>query len=113
MRRIPRKARGRRNQFFEAEGVDELLSCVLRLMSEVSALRERQFVTERVLESRGLEVGALIESYQPTATDEAWLAAERQRFISSVLAQFQAPTGDSPAQEAEPAQSGAGRNRAA
>jgi hypothetical protein len=53
MRRIPRKARGRRNQFFEAEGVDELLSCMLRLMSEVSALRERQFVTERVLESRG------------------------------------------------------------
>ena len=46
-RRIPRKRRGKRHQFFEADGVDELLSCVLRLTSEMSALSERLYLADR------------------------------------------------------------------
>ena len=45
-RRIPRKRRGERHQFFDADGVDEVLSCVLRLTSEVSALASLQPVDD-------------------------------------------------------------------
>lgn len=85
LKEIPRMARGRRNNFFEAEGIDELVSMVLELTAEVSVLRERQYAMERVLESNGLEVGAGIEAWQPTSDDETALTADRQRLISTVL----------------------------
>lgn len=52
MRQIPRKRRGQRHRFFESDGVDEVLSCVLRLTAEISAVKERLYLAERVLESR-------------------------------------------------------------
>ncbi|MFK7956848.1 MAG: hypothetical protein AB8B96_12215 [Lysobacterales bacterium] len=85
MKVIPRMARGRRNRFFEADGVDELMSMVLELTAEVSTLRERQYVLERVLEEHNLPVGQAVESYQPTENDETHLAADRERLLSTVL----------------------------
>ncbi|MEJ2534988.1 MAG: hypothetical protein P8008_05875 [Gammaproteobacteria bacterium] len=85
MSRIPTQARGRRNRFFEAEGVDELLSMVLELTAEISTLRERLYVTERVLEEHGLPVTEGIERYAPTEQDEARLAADRERLLGTVL----------------------------
>ena len=88
MRRIPRKRRGERNRFFQAEGVDELLSAVLRLSAEVSVLKDRVYIAEKVLEQQGLNVSQAIESYELTDEQEAELAANRQRMIETVLAQF-------------------------
>jgi hypothetical protein len=106
MRSIPRKARGRRNQFYGADGVDELLSCVLRLMAEVATVRERQYVTERVLAARGLDVGGEVEAWQPTVRDAEWLQAERERLIATVLAQLHAePERPGAVQAAPPARS--------
>ena len=87
-RRIPRKRRGQRHQFFEADGVDEVLSCVLRLTSEVSALSERLYLLERVLEARGLDVAHEVEQYALSDQDEVLMSAERQRLIETVLAQL-------------------------
>ena len=87
-RRIPRKRRGQRHQFFESDGVDEVLSCLLRLTSEVSALSERLYLTERVLEAQGLSVADEVERYEPSEADEAFLGTERQRLIETVLAQL-------------------------
>ena len=87
-RRIPRKRRGKRHQFFEADGVDELLSCVLRLTSEMSALSERLYLAERVLEARGIDMTGEIEQYPLSEADEAALSTERQRLIETVLAQL-------------------------
>lgn len=87
-RRIPRKRRGQRHQFFEADGVDELLSCVLRLTSEMSALSERLYLAERVLEGKGIDMAGEIEQYLLSEADEAALSTERQRLIETVLAQL-------------------------
>jgi len=87
-RRIPRKRRGQRHQFFEADGVDELLSCVLRLTSEMSALSERLYLAERVLEARGIDMAGEIERYRLSEADEVALSTERQRLIETVLAQL-------------------------
>ncbi len=85
MKTIPRMARGRRNRFFQAEGVDELMSMVLELTAEVSTLRERQYVMERVLEQHDLPVGRAIESWQPGPDDETQMAEQRARLLSTVL----------------------------
>jgi PHD/YefM family antitoxin component YafN of YafNO toxin-antitoxin module len=87
-RRIPRKRRGQRHQFFDADGVDEVLSCLLRLTAEVSAVSERLYLAERVLEARGIDMASEIERYQFSEADETALSAERQRLIETVLAQL-------------------------
>jgi hypothetical protein len=90
---ISRQARGRRNQFFDAQGVDELISMVLELGAEVSALRERMFLLERVLESRNIEVSEAIEDYRPDAAEQAALAQQRERLLAAMLRNLQAPRG--------------------
>lgn len=87
---IPRRARGRRNQYFAADGVDEIISMVLELTAEVSALRERQYLLERVLEARGIDAEAGIEHYQRTADDDTRLADDRDRLIRTVMRNLQA-----------------------
>ncbi|MEM9304587.1 MAG: hypothetical protein AAGE01_20920 [Pseudomonadota bacterium] len=85
MNELPRMARGRRTRFFEAEGVDELLSMVLELTTEVATLRERLYVAERVLEGEGIAMGEKIEQHALTDADQEALGAERQRLLSTVL----------------------------
>ena len=101
MARIPLKARGRGNRFFEAEGVDELLGMVLELTAEVSAIRERQFITEQVLEEHGvlvehgIRIGDEIDAYQLSPEEEAKLADNRKHLINRVLRTLDAaPAGD-------------------
>lgn len=106
---LPRMARGRRNRFFEAEGVDELLSMVMELTAEVATLRERLYVTERVLEQNGLAVGEGIERYQISDEDDAWLTAERERLLSTVLRTVESGSRD--AGEAAPAGEESGKKR--
>ncbi|MFT7287444.1 MAG: hypothetical protein ACI87W_001558 [Halieaceae bacterium] len=96
MSAIPRKARGRRNQLFEADGVDEIISMVLELTAEVSAMRERQYLLERVLEANNIPAAAAIENYRQSASDQEHLAADRERLIATVLRNFQAPSGAEP-----------------
>ena len=96
MSTIPRKARGRRNQFLDAEGVDEIISMVLELTAEVSTMRERQYLLERVLEANNIPAAAAIENYRQNEADQEYLAADRERLIATVLRNFQAPSGQEP-----------------
>ncbi|MEM9530039.1 MAG: hypothetical protein AAGA23_03915 [Pseudomonadota bacterium] len=109
MKKIPRLAKGRRNQFFDATGVDELVSMVLELTAEVSVLRERQYATERILEQHNLPVGEALEAWQPTEADQAHLEADRERLIGTVLRTLESDS-DSPAQQPSAAKD---RDRAA
>jgi hypothetical protein len=94
MSELPRKARGRRNQFFAADGVDEVISMVLELGAEVSALRERQYILEQVLAANGIEAGPAVEAWVPSAEDKARMAAERDRLLAAMLRNFEAPEGE-------------------
>jgi len=90
---ISRQARGRRNQFFSADGVDELMSMVLELGAELSATRERMFLLERVLQANGVAVSDAIEEYLPAPDEQAALAADRERLLGAMLRNLQAPQG--------------------
>lgn len=93
MSELPRKARGRRNQFFAADGVDELLSMVLQLAADVSALRERQYILEQVLAANGIAASEAVEAWQPGDEDRKRLAAARETMLASLLRNLQAPAG--------------------
>lgn len=93
MTELPRKARGSRNQFFEADGVDELISMVLELAGDVSALRERQYILEQVLAVNGIAAGEAIEAWVPTEADREALAAARRTMLNGLLRNLQAPVG--------------------
>jgi hypothetical protein len=54
----------------------------------VSALSERLYLAERVLEARDIDMAAEIESYRLSDADEVALSTERQRLIETVLAQL-------------------------
>lgn len=83
--RIPRMARGRRNRFFDADGVDDLVAMVIELTSELSVLKERQYMTERVLEENGLSVSEGIENWQPSEAEENYMAEQRKNLLGNVL----------------------------
>jgi hypothetical protein len=68
---------------------------VLRLTSEVSAISERLYLAERVLEARGIDMAGEIEHYRLSETDEVALSEERQRLIETVRAQLGA-SGNGP-----------------
>lgn len=113
MERIPLKARGRGNRFFEAEGVDELISMVLELTAEISTIRERQFVTERVLEHHDIHVGDAVDAYQLSPEEERRLADDRQRLIGTVLRTLDAAPAGSDNSSVSAATGPSGRTRAA
>ncbi len=77
-----RDARGKRPQFYEAPGLDQAMSMILALASELATMRERMDTLERVLEQNGIEAGAAVEAYQPTpevlTERELW----RQAFLA-------------------------------
>jgi hypothetical protein len=65
LRRAGTRAKGRRPDYFADPATDRLLSMLLALTGEVSALRERVDTLERLLDAGGsLDRGA-IETYAP------------------------------------------------
>ncbi len=77
-----RDARGKRPQFYEAQGLDQAMSMILVLASEFAVLRERMDTLERILEAHGIDAAAAIEAYAPTTevltARETW----RQAFLA-------------------------------
>ena len=109
-RELPRLAKGSRPRFYAADGVDELISVTLELAAEIATLRERQYVTERVLATKGLDITAAIEAFEAGEDDDERLAADRERLLASV---FRALGSDSDDEDADAAADDGQRPRAA
>ncbi len=101
---IPRTAKGPSPQFFPGEpAAEQLLSMVLALATELSVIRERLDTAEQLAASRGLDLRAEIENYQPTLGDrerrEAWRVQFLQRLLRGVTDEVpasSAPAGGPP-----------------
>lgn len=64
--------------------LDNLVETVIALSSEVWADRRRARVVEKLLAEKGI-TEEMIESYRPSAEDEAAWNAERDRFVQATL----------------------------
>jgi hypothetical protein len=74
-----------RHAFFEQEGVDQLVSMVLELATELWVLRERMYAFERVAARHGIPAAAEIEAWRPNDAEQAELAAMRQKMLGELL----------------------------
>ena len=83
--RFPRHAKGKRPQFFESREVDQMMTFILELTTEVSVLSERLDTVERLLDSQGTISRADIEGYLPDPEVEAERTRARQALAKRVL----------------------------
>jgi hypothetical protein len=74
---LPVDAEGRRPAFFSGDGVDQLVTMVLELATELWVLRERVFVIEAVADRHGLPLKAEVEAYVISDAERAALEAMR------------------------------------
>jgi hypothetical protein len=80
IRHIP-MAREDRPQYFDDPAVDRLLQMMLELAAELWAVKDWQFVVNRLLEERGVLTLDDVRFYQPSEADQRILAAEREKFV--------------------------------
>jgi hypothetical protein len=84
----------RRQTFFKEPGVDQLVSIMLELATELWSVRQRLYIVERVTEGQSRPLNDLVEAYRPTAAEQSELEAMRGRMVREmfrVLEQAKSP----------------------
>lgn len=85
--KLPRISKGQRSRFFPDPAMDQMMTYLLELMAEFTALRERMDTIEHLLEDKVSISRADIENYQPDSATEAARAQWTQAFIQRVMRQ--------------------------
>ncbi len=83
--KVARYAKGKRPAFFADPAMDEAMSMIMVLASEVSVVRDRLDTYERVMTEKGVITRADLENYAP---DEAALAdreTDRQALLQRLF----------------------------
>lgn len=85
MSEIPVDTSGRRQAFFEQDGVDQLVTMMLELATDLWVVRERMYILERAAEQHGLPLRSAIESYRLDDAEQAELAGMRQKMLTEMM----------------------------
>ena len=83
--KFPRRAKGKRPQFFDRSETDQMMTFIVELTTEVSVLSERLNTVERLLDAQGTISRQDIEDYIPDAGAEAERMRARQTLIERVF----------------------------
>lgn len=71
--------------FFEDPGIDQLFTMVLELAAEVSALRDRFYVAEKVAAQRGFALNEQIERWSPSPQEREAMATMRDDLLKRMF----------------------------
>jgi hypothetical protein len=71
-------------RFYENPMTDNIVTALLALGAETWSNRRRTLVLERLLEDKGV-TQEMVESYMPTAEDNAAWELERNQFVETVM----------------------------
>lgn len=82
---IPRKAKGKRPQYFEDPAVDKLHLMLMAVMEELSVTKDRMDTIERLIEDKGLFKRNSINNFKPTPEAEIERTQQRLQYISRVM----------------------------
>ena len=82
---LPRTPKGKRPAFFEDPSVDQLMTFVLELTTEVGVMPERLDTVEHLLERDGKVTRASIEAFQPSTEMESERNAWRDAYLKRVF----------------------------
>lgn len=96
---LPRTTRGKRPVFFDDPSIDQMMTFLIELTTEVAVLRERLDTVERLLDAGVPVTRQAIEAYQPQAAVDAERNAWRDAYLKRVFRMH--PTAS--AQAADPA----------
>ena len=83
--RLPRVSKGKRPQFFDDPAIDQMMTFLLELMTEVSVVRERLDTVERLLDAKGSISRQDIEDYRADSSVEAERTEWREAYTKRVL----------------------------
>lgn len=82
---LPLDATGHRLAFFNEDGVDQLVTMVVELATELWVVRERLYALEAVAEKFDLPLRSAIESFRPDAVQQKELADMRARMLAEIF----------------------------
>ena len=80
-----RTAKGRRPYFFDDPNIDRLLAMIMALTGEVSVIRERLDIHERLAEAKRVPTPKNVEAYQPTEAVDHWRDQWRADYVARIL----------------------------
>ena len=83
--KLPRQTLGKRPHFFDDPSLDQMMTFLIELTTEVAVMRERLDTVERLLERDGKVTRASIESFKADATAEAERVAWRDAYVKRVM----------------------------
>lgn len=87
---LPRHTKGKRPHFFDDPALDQMMTFLLELTTEVGVLRDRLDTVERLLDQHGSVTRAAIESFQPSQQLEDERNAWRAAYLKRVFRMHQA-----------------------
>ncbi|WP_375285724.1 hypothetical protein [Sphingomonas sp.] len=82
---LPRSSKGPRPHFFDDPAIDQVMTFVFELMTELAVMRERLDTVERLLDTEGVVTREGIESYRADAAVEAERNAWRNAYFQRVM----------------------------
>ena len=82
---LPRTTRGKRPVFFDDPAIDQMMTFLIELTTEVAVLRERLDTVERLLDAGVPVTREAIEAYQPQAAVDAERNAWRDAYLKRVF----------------------------
>jgi len=100
--------RGKQPRFFATEGIDEIMTMVLELTSEIYVIKKRQYVLEKVAGEQGINLSEGIESYELNEQEAKELETFRSELIARVLRSTEGQFA--PTQRLTDGDAGAGQN---
>jgi hypothetical protein len=83
--RLPRETLGKRPHFFDDPALDQMMTFIVELTTEVAVLRERLDSVERLLDTRGSITRADIEAFRPDAGAESERNVWRDAYLKRVF----------------------------
>lgn len=82
---VIKDAKGKRPHFYEAPGLDQAMSMIMVLASELSTLRDRLDSAERVAKTHGIDLAAGIETLDLDQEALEEREAHRQGFLDRLF----------------------------
>jgi hypothetical protein len=83
--KLPVQTKGKRPHFFDDPAIDQMMTFLIELTTEVAVLRERQDTVERLLDQHGSVTRAAIEAYRAPPEVEAERTAAREAYLKRVF----------------------------
>ncbi len=84
-KQLPRKAKGKRPQYFEDPAVDKLHLMLMTVIEELAVTRDRMDTIERLIEDNGLFNKNNIDNFKPDTKAEMERTEKRIQYISRIM----------------------------